>query len=130
MDNYNNQGQQYNPYTGNEFSYNQQQQVYGQPQYNTYVNGQSQQVTYNNPQPYTNVYETNPQVKKSLISLSMILGLLGSVILFVGLMLPAIDFSHFRQEIDIQYNLFKIGKNVGLIITHTYYKGKIYLLNI
>ena len=30
-------------------------------------------------------------------------------------MLPAIDFSHFHKEVDIQYNLFKVGKNVGLI---------------
>ena len=45
----------------------------------------------------------------------MILGLLGSILLFIGLMMPIIDFSHFHGEVDIQYNLFKVGKNVGLI---------------
>lgn len=107
MDNFNNmQGQQYSPY-GN-----------GQPQYNPYGNGQQQYNPYGNVQPQYNPYEAPTAKKpggKSIINASMILGLVGAIILFVGLMLPAIDFSHFHQEVDIQYNLFKVGKNVGLI---------------
>lgn len=55
------------------------------------------------------------QPKKRFINASMILGLLGSILLLVGLMLPAIDFSHFHSDVELQYNLFKLGKNVGLI---------------
>lgn len=69
--------------------------------YNNYMYGQYMQ------QP--------PQPKKSFINASMILGLLGAVIIFVGLMLPAIDFSHFHSDVELEYNLFKLGKNVGLI---------------
>lgn len=29
--------------------------------------------------------------------------------------MPAMDFSHFHEEVDIQYNLIKICKNVGLL---------------
>ena len=57
----------------------------------------------------------NAPTKRSFITLSLILGLLGSVVLFVGLMMPIIDFSHFHRDVDIQYNLFKVGKNVGII---------------
>lgn len=70
--------------------------------YNNYMYGQ-----YMPPQP--------SQPKKSFVNASMILGLLGSVIIGVGLMLPAIDFSHFHSDVELQYNLFKLGKNVGLI---------------
>ena len=106
MDNYNNQ------YQGTEQGYN-------QPQYNPYVNGGQQynpyaysQHNYGNamPQPIMNA-----PTKRSFITLSLILGLLGSVVLFVGLMMPIIDFSHFHRDVDIQYNLFKVGKNVGII---------------
>ncbi len=106
MDNYNNQ------YQGN-------QQGYNQPQYNPYVNGGQQyipnaygQYGYGNPIPQQDMNTPN---KKSFITLSLILGLLGAVVLFVGLMMPIIDFSHFHQDVDIQYNLFKVGKNVGII---------------
>lgn len=91
MDNFNNQyqgGQQLNSYANPQYYYG------GQPMYQT---------------------EANQPVKKSFITVSLILGLLGSIVLFVGLMMPIIDFSHFHQEVDIQYNLFKVGKNVGLI---------------
>ncbi len=106
MDNYNNQ------YQGN-------QQVYNQPQYNSYVNG-GQQYPQNAYGQYGYVNSVPQQVeampnKKSFITLSLILGLLGAVILFVGLKMPIIDFSHFHKDVDIQYNLFKVGKNVGII---------------
>lgn len=131
MDNYSNQGQQYSPYQDGQQMYNQQynpyqggQQMYNQQQYNPYGGGQQM---YNQPQnnPYgsgQNYYsalvvnqQQIAQTKKSFITLSMILGLVGSVIMLIGLMMPMIDFSHFHHEVDIQYNLFKVGKNVGII---------------
>ncbi len=106
MDNYNNQ-------------YQENQQVYNQQQYAPYVNGGQQynayaygQYGYGNPVPQPTM---EAPVKKSFITISLILGLLGSVLLFVGLMMPIIDFSHFHKDVDIQYNLFKVGKNVGII---------------
>ncbi|MBE5932098.1 MAG: hypothetical protein E7263_01580 [Lachnospiraceae bacterium] len=115
MDNFNNQDQQYNPYLNGQPQYN----AYGsvpvqnnynqgvQAQYNTYVNPTSQ---------YGGVNSENTQTNKGkLFNLSCIMGLLGGVIILVGLMLPAIDFSHFHHDVDIQYNLFKVGKNVGII---------------
>lgn len=111
MDNFNNQGQQYNPYENG-------QQMYSQPGYNPYQGGQ-QYNPYIAGQNYYGAPVTNQQMmvpnKKSFVTVSMILGLVGSVIMFIGLMMPIIDFSHFHQEVDIQYNLFKVGKNVGII---------------
>ncbi|MDE6025641.1 MAG: hypothetical protein K2G45_09315 [Lachnospiraceae bacterium] len=46
---------------------------------------------------------------------STALGLLSAILLTLGLTLPAIDFSHFHEQIDIQYNLMKICENIGLI---------------
>ncbi len=57
-----------------------------------------------------------PQKKRNrLLNPSAILGLLSSVLLLIGLFAPIIDFSHFQKNVDIQYNLIKICKNVGLI---------------
>ncbi len=117
MDNFNNmQGQQYNPYENGQPQYSPYGN--GQPQYNPYGNNQQQYNPYGNVQSQYNPYE-NPSANKpggkSIINASMIIGLMGAIIIFVGLMLPAIDFSHFHQDVDIQYNLFKVGKNVGLI---------------
>lgn len=89
----------------------------GQPQYTQ--NGQQYNpygyVPYN-PQGNMGAYGMQPvPQKRKLLNASLILGIIGSLVLFIGLMMPIIDFSHFHQEIDIQYNLFKIGKNVGII---------------
>jgi len=129
MDNYNNQntytGQQYQPSYGAGMNQGQQYQqpLYGggmnqgqqyQPSYGVGMNQGQQYQQYS----YGTVDMTGTIEKKGLsriFTLSMILGIVGSVIMLVGLMMPAIDFSHFHQEVDIQYNLFKIGKNVGLI---------------
>lgn len=46
---------------------------------------------------------------------SMILGLISALFLTLGMLMPAMDFSHFHEEVDIQYNLFKICENVGLL---------------
>ncbi len=53
--------------------------------------------------------------RNRLLNPSAILGLLSSVLLLIGLLVPMIDFSHFQENVDIQYNLIKICKNVGLI---------------
>ena len=129
MDNYNNynQGQQYNPYGTNQPQYNPYEQP--QPQYNPYQQPQAQYSPYGaGPTQYSS-YESmqsqyNPYMeqtgnyatsnKRSFITLSMILGLIGSIMLMVGLFLPAIDFAHFHKSIDIQFNLFKVGENVAL----------------
>lgn len=132
MDNYNNmQGQQpqYGQagYANYQPQYGQAGYVNQQPQYDqgVYINKQYDSNTYLEPQynSYGNVNQGNngfysynkPKQKNKLITISTILGLIGAVIILVGLMLPAIDFSHFHSEVDIQYNLFKVGKNVGLI---------------
>jgi len=93
MDNYNNQPNQYEYYGNMQPQYNAQYN----PQYNSYASYAQQRT---------------PLVAqaKSQVSLSMILGLLGSILLFIGLMMPIIDFSHFHGEVDIQYNLLRLGK--------------------
>lgn len=55
------------------------------------------------------------KTRNRLLNASAILGLLSSILLLIGLLAPMIDFSHFEKNVDIQYNLVKICKNVGLI---------------
>lgn len=55
------------------------------------------------------------QFRQKFWTPSKILGLLSTVLLLLGLLLPAMDFSHFHEKVNIQYNLMKICKNVGLI---------------
>ncbi|MCM1084462.1 MAG: hypothetical protein NC393_12900 [Clostridium sp.] len=50
-----------------------------------------------------------------ILNPSTILGFLSCIFLTLGLFLPAMDFSHFHEEVDIQYSLIKICKNVGLL---------------
>ena len=49
------------------------------------------------------------------VNLSMVFGLISVCLLSIGLILPAIDFSVFHEQIQIEYNLMKICKNVGHI---------------
>lgn len=53
--------------------------------------------------------------RRRFITPSAVLGIISSMLLLIGLFVPAIDFSHFHEQVDIQYNLLKICKNVGLI---------------
>ncbi|MBP3620568.1 MAG: hypothetical protein J6J16_02265 [Lachnospiraceae bacterium] len=104
MDNYNGQNNQYqqnyNGYVNNEqYQYQQNYVQYNQQMYNVA------------PQPQ--VYETD--VKRKFFSVSMILCLLSTLLILIGFLMPAIDFSHFHEEIDIQYNLSKLCKNIRLI---------------
>lgn len=55
------------------------------------------------------------QNQKQFITPSLVTGLLSSLLLLLGLLVPMIDFSYFHEKVDIQYNLLKICKNVGLI---------------
>lgn len=55
------------------------------------------------------------QNQKRFITPSLVTGLLSSLLLLLGLLVPMIDFSYFHEKVDIQYNLLKICKNVGLI---------------
>lgn len=77
--------------------------------YNGQYNGQ--QGMYGMPE---NMYYSRKK-RNRLLNPSTILGLLSSVLLLIGLLAPMIDFSHFEENVDIQYNLIKICKNVGLI---------------
>lgn len=77
--------------------------------YNGQYNGQ--QGMYGMPE---NMYYSRKK-RNRLLNPSTILGLLSSVLLLIGLLVPMIDFSHFEENVDIQYNLIKICKNVGLI---------------
>lgn len=77
--------------------------------YNGQYNGQ--QGMYGMPE---NMYYSRKK-RNRLLNPSTILGLLSSVLLSIGLLAPMIDFSHFEENVDIQYNLIKICKNVGLI---------------
>jgi hypothetical protein len=58
-----------------------------------------------------------PEKRYKLITPGFILGILSSVLIVTGLCAPAIDFSVFNASVDLQYNLPKICKNVGLIST-------------
>lgn len=46
---------------------------------------------------------------------SMVMGVISSILIFIGLYGPAMDFSVFHQSVEIQYSFAKICKNVGLI---------------
>ena len=50
-----------------------------------------------------------------ILNPSTILGIISAIFLTLGLFLPAMDFSRFHEEVDIQYNLIKICKNIGLL---------------
>lgn len=69
--------------------------------------------TYN--QTYQPVSGENGGFIKRIINPSAIMGIISSVLLMIGLLIPIIDFSVFEENVDIQYNLIKVCKNVGLI---------------
>ena len=53
--------------------------------------------------------------KKNIVTFSMVLGIISSIMIFVGMFLPVIDLSHFYSTADFQYDFFKVCKNVGYI---------------
>lgn len=52
---------------------------------------------------------------KGFLNPSTILGIISAIFILIGLLAPAIDFSHFHDQVDIQYNFIKISQNVGII---------------
>lgn len=52
---------------------------------------------------------------RRIVSAGMIIAIVSALLIMIGLVLPAIDFSHFHKDVDLQYNMFKICKNVALI---------------
>lgn len=72
---------------------------------------------YNNQNYYYQGYDSINSTKNysRILNPSTILGLISSLFLTLGLFLPAMDFSRFHEEVDIQYNLIKICKNIGLL---------------
>lgn len=57
----------------------------------------------------------NTVYRRKFFNAGMILAMAGALLLILGLQLPCIDFSHFHEQVDIQYNLVKVCKNVGLV---------------
>lgn len=53
--------------------------------------------------------------KNSFVSAGMVLAFIAAVLIFAGLFMPAINFAHFHEDVDLQYSLLKICKNVALI---------------
>ncbi len=118
---YNNQGcnnQIYNSQNYNNQVYD--NQVYNSQNYNNQVYDNQtyySSVNFDNTvsgMPYNTISTTTKNYSR-ILNPSAILGLVSSIFLTLGLFLPAMDFSHFHEEVDIQYNLIKICKNVGLL---------------
>lgn len=55
------------------------------------------------------------QTSRKLVSASMIVGLISALLVFIGMFLPMLDLTAFHAKIDIQYNMFKVCENIGLI---------------
>lgn len=93
-----------------------------QQNYQGYVSNEQyqyqQNYTQNNHQTYNMIalpetYATD--TKKKFFSVSMVLCLISTLLILIGFIMPAIDFSHFHSKVDIQYNLIKLCKNIRLI---------------
>ncbi|MGN0435332.1 MAG: hypothetical protein ACI4D8_01735 [Wujia sp.] len=53
--------------------------------------------------------------KKRILNPSSLVSLMGALLIYLGMVLPLVDFQHFHESVDIQYNFMKVCKNVGLI---------------
>ena len=99
-----------NQYQQNTYGYDAngyQQNAYG------YDANQYQQNAYGY---YANQYQgEEAPAKRRIVGVGMIMGLLSSLLMLIGLLMPIMDFSYFHSEIDIQYNLIKICKNIRLV---------------
>ncbi len=119
INNQNNNDQFYNNQNYNNQFYNNQSydnQVYDSMNYNNVNNNLNYgNVNYDNTgfnMPYGTISTKN---YSRILNPSTILGFISSIFLTLGLFLPAMDFSRFHEEVDIQYNLIKICKNLGLL---------------
>lgn len=115
-----NNGQYQNGYVG----YNQGQQMYDpNMQYQQNINQMGYDVSqvYNQSMNYTqDSYEASVSgisFKRRIFNFSAITGILAATLILVGVLMPAMDFSTFHENIDIQYNLIKICENVRMIST-------------
>lgn len=82
-----------------------------------YPQNESGYIQYNNMQ-YNNTQaqaDSDSDTKNNRNYASMALGLLSMVLLLIGVLVPAIDFSAYHDSVQIQYSLMKICQNVGLI---------------
>lgn len=55
------------------------------------------------------------QTKKRFFSVSMLFGLFSTGLVIIGMALPMLDMSAFHEKIQIEYNIFNVCENVGLI---------------
>ena len=116
-------GYDVNQYQQNAYGYDVNQ--YQQNGYGYDVNGYQQNAygyDVNGYQQYVNDYNVSQDqrveevpVKRRIVGVGMIMGLLSSLLMLIGLLMPIIDFSYFHSEIDIQYNLIKVCKNIRLV---------------
>ncbi len=60
-------------------------------------------------------YSVESKSFKDFINVGMILTIISAIVILIGFLMPAMDFSYFHPEVDIQYNISKICKNVRLI---------------
>lgn len=62
---------------------------------------------------YNGYYQSRNYQSRNYVS--MVLGIVSTILLAVGVFAPAIDFSLYHESVQIQYSLMKICQNVGLI---------------
>lgn len=70
---------------------------------------------YQNGETSTMTLEEPKAVRKRLITVGTVLSILAAALMLAGILLPAIDFRSFHEDVDLQYNILKICKNVALI---------------
>lgn len=100
--------------TGYQQGYQQNyQQSYQQGYQQNY---QQNNMAYQNGVEYQNYVQSSDGLgRRRILNPSSIISLLGAFLLYLGLTLPLVNFQHFHESVDIQYNLMKVCKNVGLI---------------
>lgn len=54
-------------------------------------------------------------VRKKFITAGTVISIIAAALMLAGILLPAIDFRAFHEDVDLQYNILKICKNVALI---------------
>ena len=101
--------------------YQYQQNVDPNMQYQQNINQMGYDVNqvYNQTMNYTqDNYEaivTGISFKRRILNFSAITGIIAATLILIGMLIPAMDFSTFHENIDIQYNIIKICENVRMI---------------
>ncbi len=111
-------GQQYDIYNQQAYmqqyaDYNQQvyQQQYVQPVQQQYAG----QVQMAQEMQADDEFVPSLPFSRRILNPSFIVGMVGMALIIVGMLMPILDFTAFHENIDIQYNLPKVCKNVGLL---------------